>query len=389
MYRAYKYQIFPSPDQKNLIDRNIGCVRWVYNWGLNHKIESYQKEGKAISRFDIQKQLPVLKNNIQTEWLSEACAQSLQASLENLDQAFTKFFKQKNSFPKFKSKRDSKQSYSMPADVKIDWKNNKVKIPKVKEIDICLSRKFSGKIKTSTISKTPTGKYYISILVDNGLELPTKRIPNQSEAIGIDLGIKDFATLSDGNKISNPKHYRKQMVKLARLQRRLSRKGKDSSNRYKQRIKLAKHHERVRNLRKDFLHKLSTKIVRENQTICMENLNVAGMRKNRKLSLSISDAGWGMFKQMIDYKCDWYGKNLLTLGRFEPSSKMCSCGIINTNLTLRDRIWTCSICNTTHDRDVLAAQNIVRFAFHPQNKIAEGTPRINAFGDEPLGSSVN
>jgi putative transposase len=389
MYRAYKYQIFPTAEQKTVLDKNMGCARWVYNYGLNLKIETYQRDGKSISRFDIQSKLPILKKSEETIWLADAYAQSLQASLERLDKAFTRFFKEKKGFPRFKSKKDTKQSYSIPTGVSVNWDNGTIKIPKAKDVDICLSLRFTGTIKTSTVSSTPTGKYYISILVDAGLELPTKPVPNINEAIGIDLGIKDFATLSDGTKVANPKHYRKKMKKLAMLQRRHSRKVKGSSNRNKQRIKVAKHHERVANLRKDFLHKLSTKLVRENQTICMEDLSVRNMVKNRKLSLSISDAGWGMFKKMVAYKCDRYGKNLITIGRFEPSSKMCSCGVVNKELKLKDRVWTCSSCNTTHDRDVLAAQNIVRFAFHPKNKIAEGTPQINAFGDGAIVPSTN
>lgn len=387
MYKAYKYQIFPTADQKEMLNRNIGCARWVYNYGLNKKIESHKTTGKYISRIDIQSKLPLLKITKETEWLKFADALSLQASLSDLDKAFNNFFKNGSGFPKFKSKKNNKQSYSIPRDVFINWQDGKVKIPKIKWLDACLHRNFKGKIKTSTITRSSTGKYYISILVDNGIKLPPKPMPNQSESIGIDLGLKDFATLSTGLKIANPKNYRKKMQKLALLQRRQARKQNDSSNRNKQRIKVAKHHERVANLRKDFLHKLSTKLVRENQTICMEDLNVKGMVKNRNLSLSISDAGWGLFKTMVAYKCDWYGRNLLVIGRFEPSSKMCSCGVVNKELALKDREWTCASCNTTHDRDVLAAQNIVRFAF--KDKILPGTAGINAFGDDSLESPVN
>lgn len=368
-------------------DKNIGCARWIYNYALSLKVKAYEADKTNLKRYAIQAMLPELKTQPDTNWLSEAIAQSLQFQLESLEVSFKNFFKSGKGFPRFKSKKDAKQSFSLPQGVRVNWTKSTVKLPKIGDVDSCLSRTFIGVIKTSTVSRTPTGKYYISILVDDCKDAPNKPVPDINSAIGIDLGIKDFATLSDGSKVANPKHYRKHMQKLAMIQRRQGRKIKGSNNRDKQRIKLSKHHERVSNLRKDFLHKLSTKLVRENQTICMEDLNVKGMQANRKLSLSISDAGWGMFKQMISYKCDWYGKNLLVIGRFEPSSKTCSCGVVNKDLRLSDRIWTCSTCNTTHDRDILAAQNIVRFAF---NKIiAGGTPQINAFGDAALAASMN
>jgi putative transposase len=238
------------------------------------------------------------------------------------------------------------------------------------------SREFQGVVKTVTISMTKTGKYFASILVDNGIALPLPKEIIESTAVGIDVGLKDFATLSTGEKIANPRYLKVAIKKLKRSQRQHSKKVKGSKNREKSRVKLAIQHEKVTNKRQDFLHKVSTKIVRENQTdtVCVENLNIQGMVKNHKLARSISDASWGTFLNMLKYKCAWYGKNYVEIGRFDPSSRLCTCGVINRELTLRDRMWTCSTCKVTHDRDVLAAQNIVRFAVQKQNLIGRDTP---------------
>jgi len=388
MYKAFKYRIYPNKEQEELINKHIGCSRWVYNYGLNKKIESYQQARKGISRFDIQKELPILKKTEGTEWLSEVLAQSLQTSLENLDQAFTKFFKEKKGFPKFKSKHESHQSYSIPQNVRVYFEECKVYIPKLPSLVKCkFSRIFEGTIKTSTISKTPTGKYFISILVDIPQSIPEPLPIDESQAIGIDLGIKTYAVLSNGNSIENPKYLKKSLKRLKKLQRKASKKKKGSNNRKKANKKVALLYERVTNQRKDFLHKVTTQLVRDYDTICLETLKPSNMVKNHKLAQAISDVSWSTFNEYLDYKASWCGKNVLRIGQFEPSSKMCSCGLINKDLKLSDRTWTCSSCKTTHDRDLLAANNIKRFAF-VKNKTTDGTSGCQACGDEGLPLSM-
>lgn len=285
-----------------------------------------------------------------------------------MDIAFKKFFKGAG-FPKFKSKHKGKQSFSIPQNVLVE--NNLLIIPKFKEgINIVLHREIKGTIKSATISVTPTGKYFVSILVDTNIEIPTKAQINKSATIGVDLGIKDFAITSDGEVFDNPKNLRKAQSKLKYVQRKYS---KNKGKRTKQRLALL--HEKVTNKRKDFLHKVSTKLIRENQTICLENLNVSGMAKNHNLAQAISDVSWSTFVTMLEYKSDWDGKNILRIGRFAPSSKTCSCcGYINKELTLKDREWTCPKCDSVLDRDVNAAINIKSFAL---KNILSGTDKKN------------
>jgi len=388
MYKAFKYRLYPNKEQEELINKHIGSCRWVYNYGLNKKITSYQETKKGISRFDIQKELPTLKKTEGTEWLKEVNSLSLQSSLENLDSAFTKFFRDKKGFPKFKSKHNGNQSFSVVQNTKINFETNKLTLPKFKDPIKCIfSRTFEGTIKTSTISKTPTGKYFISILVDVPQSIPTSLPIDESQAIGIDLGIKTFATLSDGEQIYNPKYLKKSLKRMKKLQRKASRKVKGSNNRKKANKKVALLHEKIANQRKDFLHKVTTQLVRDYDTICLETLKPSNMIKNHKLAQAISDVSWSAFNGYLDYKASWYGKNVLRIGQFEPSSKMCSCGTINKDLKLSDRIWTCKSCNTTHDRDLLAANNIKRFAF-VKNKTTDGTSGCQACGDEGLPLSV-
>jgi len=354
MLRAYKYRISPTNSQKELIANHIGSSRFVYNLALETKNTAYLGSKHNFSPFDLIKQLPDLKK--ECEWLKEVNSQSLQQSIQNMDIAFKKFFKGAG-FPKFKSKHRGKQSFSIPQNVIVE--NNLLIIPKFKEgIDIVLHREIKGTIKSATISVTPTGKYFVSILVDTNTEIPTKAPTTENATIGVDLGIKDFAITSDGEVFENPKNLRKAQSKLKYLQRKYS---KNKGKRTKQRLALL--HEKVVNKRKDFLHKTSTKLIRENQTICLEDLAVSNMIKNHNLAQAISDASWSTFVTMLEYKADWYGKNILRIGRFAPSSKTCNCcGYINKELTLKDREWTCPKCNSVLDRDVNAAINIKSFA---------------------------
>jgi len=379
MLKAFRYRIYPKQDQEEKINQNIGCSRWIYNYALAKKKKAWQEEKKSLSRYDIQRDIPELKKAEETRWLKEADAKALILSLQNLDNAYQKFFREHKGYPKFKSKGKSKQNYTTYQRVKIDWENNKLTIPKNKNIKIVLHRKFIGEIKQVTISKTPTGKYYASIMVKTKESEKKKREVNEKTAIGIDLGIKTFITISDGRKIDNPKILYKYEKKLTREQKRLSRKKKGSNNKDKQRIKVARIHEKVTNIRKDFLHKLSTELTHEKQvkSIILENLNVSGMLRNRHLSKAIANVSWSKFVELLTYKCDWYGVNLIKIGRFEPSSKLCSkCGIINDKLTLEDREWVCPNCGSKLDRDLNASINIKRFGLNPKIRqgLSESTP---------------
>ena len=387
MYRSYKYRIYPTEPQKELIAKHIGSSRFVFNIALETKNAAYISAKHNYSAFDLVKQLPELKKEL--PWLKEVNSQSLQQAIQNMDIAFKKFFKGAG-FPKFK-KKSNKGSFSIPQNVIVE--NDLLIIPKFKEgIKMSLHRPTKGIIKSATISVTPTGKYFVSILCDTKEELPTKAPIKENTTIGVDLGIKDFAITSEGEVFENPKYLRKAQSKLKYVQRKYSKyKGKRTKK------KLAKLHENVVNKRKDFLHKVSTQLIRENQTICLETLSVKNMVKNHNLAQAISDASWATFVSMLEYKAEWYGKNILRIGQFAPSSKTCSCGVINKDLKLSDREWTCKSCGTTHDRDILAACNIKSFAL---KNILSGEHRLKNQDElltlvkvltpeaQPIGSAV-
>jgi len=372
--KAEKFRIYPNRKQKELFEKHFGSVRFVYNWGLEKKIKAYQKNKKRITCFDLINELTKLKKKKDFQWLNEVNSQSLQMSLRNLDNAFTSFFRKNNKFPRFKSKKNNKNSFQVPQHLKL---NNKLTIPKIPNIKIKLSRKIEGKIKTAIINKTPTNKYFVLILVEENKELPKKPKITEKTTIGIDLGIKHFATISDGRKIENPKYLKQSESKLKRHQRWLSRKKRGSNNKTKQRLKLALVHEKITNQRSDFIHKLTYQLTHENQvnSIALEDLAIKNMVKNHYLARAITDVAWREFRRQMEYKCNWYGKNLLIIGRFEASSKTCSCGYVNQELKLSDRKWTCPKCKTRHDRDILASQNIKRFALigsgRPKSTLAE------------------
>ena len=354
MFKAFQFRLYPTNCQKELISKHIGSSRFIYNLALETKTTAYLGNAVNLSRYDLQKQMVDLKK--ECEWLKEVNSQSLQVALLNLDAAYSKFFKGAG-FPKYKSKHKGKQSFSVPQNVIL--KDDLLIIPKFKEgVKIVAHRPIKGIIKSATISITPTGKYFASILVDTKQENPIKTPVNEKTTIGIDLGIKSFLVASNGLEIENPKNLRKAQSKLKYVQRKYS---KNKGKRTKQRLALL--HEKVVNKRKDFLHKTSMKLISENQTICIEDLNVKGMVKNHNLAQAITDVSWSMFVDMLEYKAEWYGKNILKIGRFAPSSKYCSnCGTINKELTLQDRVWTCKSCDSVLDRDVNASINIKSFA---------------------------
>jgi len=355
--RAYKYRIYPTKQQIELINKHIGACRFVYNLALETKQMAYIGNRVNLSCFDLMRQLPDLKK--ECIWLKEINSQSLQQSVIHLDEAFTKFFRKQGNFPKFK-KKSSRGSFNVPQYVTVDFGEGKLHIGKFgkKGIDVILDRIFSGVIRQATISKTPTNKYFASILVDTGEKIPEKPKIKEENTIGIDLGINSFLVSSNGLKFDNPRFFKESMSKLKYIQRKYS---KHKGKRIKHRLSIL--HEKVANQRKDFLHKISTQMIKSHDSLAIEDLNINGMLKNHYLAQSISDVGWGMFVSMLKYKAEWYGKNILEIGRFEPSSKTCSvCGKINENLTLKDREWICEKCGSILDRDINAAFNIKNFA---------------------------
>ena len=361
MYKARKYRIYPTNSQKELIHKHCGSVRFLYNLALETKTTAYLGNRVNLSRYDLQKQVVDLKKEL--PWLKETNSQSLQSALINLDEAYKKFFKGAG-FPKFKKKTNG-GSFAVPQNVIVE--NDLLIIPKFKEgIKIVLHRTINGTIKSATISVTPTGKYFVSILCDTKEEIPTKAPIEENTTIGVDLGIKDFLTTSDGEVVDNPKYLKNNIDRLKVLQRRASKKKKGSSNRRKANKRVALLHEKITNQRQDFLHKVSTKLIRENQTIALETLGISNMIKNHNLAQAISDVSWSEFNRMIEYKAEWYGVNVLRIGRFAPSSKTCECGTINKDLKLSDRVWECNSCGQVNERDLLAARNIKKFALYKE-----------------------
>lgn len=364
--KSYRYRLYPNKAQATLLDKHFGCVRFIYNHGLAEKVEHYEKTGESLSRYKIQAQLPEMKREGQP-WLAEVNAQALQASLINLEQAFVNFFRNKSKFPRFKKKTD-RQSFQAPQRGKIDFENGKLIITKFREGIKCkISRKFSGKMKTLTMSRTATGKYFVSVLVETPDEILEKEPITEAGTVGVDVGIKTFATLSTGEEIENPRLLKEELARLKVLQRRASKKKKSSANRRKAFRKVALLHEKIASRRNDFLHKLTNRLISENQAVAVEDLNISGMMRNHCLARAIADVSWGEFFRQLEYKAGWRGKSVLKIGRFQPSSRLCeACGKVNKELKLSDRVWTCG-CGAAHDRDKLAARNIKRFALLDDN----------------------
>lgn len=361
MKRAYKYRLNPTPEQIVFFNKSLGCCRFVYNYMLGKRIEAYQRDKTKIGWVELAKMLTELKKENGKEWLSEVSNECLQQSIRNMDSAFVKFFREKAGFPNFKAKHYSRQSYKAINSVSVNLDNNKVRLPKIGWVKFFPNRKFDGKVCSVTVIKTPTGKYFISVLVDDGKEIPVKPAVRYDTSIGIDVGIKDFAVCSNGDVYANPKYLEKSEARLKVLQRRFSKTKKGSNRRERARKILARQYEKVSNQRNNFLHQVTSKIVRENQTIIIEDLNVKGMLKNHHLAKSISSVSWSEFFRQLEYKCEWYGRNLIRIGRFEASSKTCICGYVNSELKLSDREWVCPKCGRHNDRDILASVNIKRF----------------------------
>ena len=355
---TYKFRLEPTDEQKTLLNKHFGSVRWSYNYFLNQRKEEYLNNKKSITYNQQSKFLTELKTNDETEWLKEVNSQSLQYSLKCLDQAYQNFFNKRTQFPKFKSKRN-KNSFTCPQFVKND--DNLLFIPKFQDgIEMIMERKIKGTIKKATITKTPTGKYFVSILT----EMEYTPVGKTGLSVGIDLGIKDFLVLSNGTKIKNHRFLKHYERSLKLNQQSLSRKTSKSVRYEKQRIKVARIYEKITNSRMDLIHKTTNSLIKQFDTIYLEDLNIKGMMKNHKLSKAISDVCWSKFIDTLEYKSGWNDKSVVHIDRFFPSSKTCSkCGWINNNLTLKDREWTCPKCGEKHDRDFNAATNIENEGF--------------------------
>lgn len=379
MLIAFKYRLYPTAEQIKKIDHSIGVCRLVYNLALEVKIRAYKEAGIKLSSFDLCYQLIDLKKEF--PWIAEVDSQALQASVKKVDIAFRNFYRGAG-YPKFKSKRRGIQSFQCPNNTrKVDFDNSTVTIPKISNIPANISRPFNGIIKTCTISRVPSGKYFISILVEDAKECLAKPAIRSETTIGIDVGISSFVVSSNGLKFEPNRFLKQRLIRLKTLQHRASRKVNGSNNRKKANKRVALLHEKISNSRLDYIHKVTSRLIHDNQveSIVIEDLNVSGLLANHKIAQAIGDVSFAKFFEILSYKCDWYGKNLIKIGRFDPSSKRCSCcGHINKELTLTDRLWTCEVCRTEHDRDENASESIRWYGLQQtifKNKTGVGSPK--------------
>ena len=367
-HQAYKFRIYPNKDQQAFIHQTHGHCRFVYNHFLALWNTSYKEEGKGLNRSIMSKMLTKLKKQDDTAWLRNVDSVALQASYENLIDAFQRFFQKQNNYPRFKSKKNPVQSYTTKnTNNNIAIVGNKIKLPKLGLVKFAKSRDIEGRIMRVTIKYNASGTFYVSVLC----EVPEfKPLPKTNQSVGIDLGITNFAVLSDGRKVDNQRFTKKMEQKLKREQRKLSRRyeqakkdGRDlreCMNYQKQRMKVARLREKVAFQREDFLNKLSTELIRQYDIICLEDLNIKGMMKNHKLAKAIADVSWSEFVTKLTYKAEWYGRKIIKVSRFFPSSQLChACGHRDGKKTLDIREWTCPSCDTTLDRDINASKNIL------------------------------
>ena len=368
IHQTYRFRLYPNKEQIELIAKHFGCSRYVYNYFLNQRIEQYRLTGKSDNYYVQAKALTELKKNEETTWLKEVNAQSLQFVIRSLESAYTNFFKKRAKFPNFKSKH-SKNSFTVPQSASVA--GGRLFIRKFKEGIKCrVHREIKGKIGKVTITKTPSGKYFVSVFTEEEYITP---IQKTGKSIGVDMGLKDLLVTSEGETFNNNRYTRRYERKLAKAQQHLSRKIKGSRGFENQKLKVAKLHEKISNSRVDYLHKCSISLIRRYDTICIEDLNVKGMTRNHRLAKSITDASWGTFVNMLTYKAEWNGKKVVKIDRFLPSSQTCSvCGYVNKETKdLSVREWECPHCHTHHDRDKNAAINILRIGLN--NNISAGT----------------
>lgn len=359
MHQAYKYRIYPSTEQQQLIKRMFGCCRFVFNHFLGAWNQSYAETGRGLSYQTCAIQLPSLK--VQYDWLKEVDSIALQTAIRHVADSFDRFFKKQNQAPRLKSRKHPVQSYTTKfTNGNIAIESNRLKLPKLGWMRFANSRRLDGRILSATVRKNASGKFFVSLVC----EVDKTPLPQVDAHIGIDLGLKEYAVCSNGEHIANPRFYRQYEKKLALWQRRLSRRTPGGSNWKKAKQQIARIHEHIANRRNDFLHKMTTILIRENQTISIEHLRVANMIQNPKLSKSIADASWGEWVRQLTYKASWYGRTLRATDTFEPTSQRCHvCGTLHPEVkNLRIREWTCTSCGTHHDRDENAAKNIKKFA---------------------------
>ncbi len=354
IFKSYKFRIDPTKDQQVLLSKHFGACRFIFNHYLNERKDEYLNNKNTLNYHDNANNLTQLKKDENYIWLKEINSQSLQSTLKHLDISYNRFFRRQSKFPKFKNKY-TKQSFTIPQSITIE--EEQLWIPKFKQgIKIKLHREIEGKIMFGTISKTVTNKYYISMTC----EVQHQQYEKTNSNVGIDTGLKDLAILSDGKVYENIKTLKKNLKKLKFNQRQFSKKQKESKNRLDQKLKVAILHERITNVRRDYLHKVTTEIVKNHDIICIEDLAVKNLMKNHKLALSFADVGLGELYSMLEYKSNWNDKTVIMIDRFFPSSKMCNiCNYIKDDLTLKDREWTCPSCNTNHNRDLNASLNIL------------------------------
>ena len=395
MLKSIKVRLYPNKSQSKQFNELLGCYRFVYNNCLNKKIESYKNDKTNESLKSLGKYFHnELTKNPDYEWLNKHNTKVLKQSIINMLDAYKRFYNG-SGFPKFKSKKDNNLSCRFPIDAisrRNNYQENKLSLANIKNIKFSCSDKYinylckyKDGIRSATLSKTPSGKYFLSILVNSNecLEL----IKND-RSVGLDLGIKDFIVTSEGQVFDNLKFKKSKIKKLKRLQRQLSKKQKGSKNRDKTRIKLSILHESIKNKTNNYLHLITTQLVNENQVICIEDLNVKGMIKNHKLAESIQSLSFGRFREILTYKCDWYGRDLIVIDRFYPSSKLCNvCGYKNKDLTLKDRNWCCPVCDANHDRDLNASININKEGLRLLNNKIGGRTTELTLVDIPLSGN--
>ena len=379
MLKAYKYKLKTTVKQRKALLNHFGCCRYIYNWGLERKISQYKTDKKSLSYVALAKELTQLKKQEETKWLQKVAAESLQQSLKHLDAAFKRFFKEKKGFPNFKKRGCCKETCKFIQHLQIDFSLHRVKLPIIGWVNIRKNKQFDCEqcnIKSMTASMDKCGTIYVSVLIETNEPCKPKTKVCRKTAVGIDMGIKDFVTLSNGIKYPNKRFLNAESKKLKRLQQRFAKTTIGSRRRERLRLHIAKIYNRIANRRSNYIHDITSSLIKTYDTICLEDLNIQGMMKNHTLARAIGDVAWHEFKRQLLYKAEWHGKNVLFINRYMPSSKRCSCcGYEYKRLTLNVRKWTCPECKVVHDRGINAALNIKAYAF--ESLFGEVVPQVS------------